>query len=170
MIQISVRDDIIEKAHQLKDEMPELKNSIRNNAGMLVGFIGELVVAEYLGTELQNTYDYDIIFHNVKIDVKTKEVGKKPGSNSTPKPHYECSISAYNTTQSCDMYVFVRVDLNKKIAWILGWRGKDEYFEQAIFRRRGDIDYSNNKAFDCDCYQMAIKDLRSLEPIKNRLT
>lgn len=166
MIEIQIDDATISAAKKLEAEMPQLRNSIRSNAGMLVGFVGELMVANFLEVDLQNTYDYDLIYHGVKFDVKTKEVGKAPGSNSTPKPYYECSVSAYNTTQGCDVYVFTRVDLKKQVGWILGWMDKARYFERATFRRKGELDRSNNKTFDCDCYQMEIGKLFQLDSVK----
>ena len=73
-------------------------------------------------------YNYDIVYKNIKYDVKTKRC------TSPPKSHYECSVAAYNTKQKCDRYAFVRIEwVNGKWgrAWVLGWLEHDEYFEKA---------------------------------------
>ena len=170
MIEVQIDDDTVAAAKKLEAEMPQLRNSIRNNAGMLVGFVGELIVANYLDVQLQNTYDYDLVYKGVKFDVKTKEVGKAPGSNSTPKPYYECSVSAYNATQGCDVYAFTRVDMKNRVGWILGWMDAERYFKRATFRRKGELDRSNNKTFDCDCYQLEIGKLFPLDSVKKHFS
>lgn len=170
MINIKFDNNTLQKAVELSHTIPsDIKNSIRDGEGTLVGFIGEILVSEYLGVNLQNTYDYDLVYRNVRIDVKSKEVGKNPKADPTPRPEYECSISAYNTKQQCHAYVFTRVDVGRQNAWILGWKGKNEYFEKYIFRHKGQIDPNSGRrqhTFPCDCYQMTIGELRSIESIK----
>ena len=165
IIEIKYDNDLMQRAFALSKTIPsDIKNSIRDGKGTLVGFIGELVVSDYLGVELSNTYDYDLVYKKVKIDVKSKEV------TTPPKPEYECSISAYNTKQNCDMYAFTRVDINRQTSWILGWMGKDEYFQKATFRRQGEVDPNSGRrkhTFPCDCYQIKIGDLRSLSAIRS---
>lgn len=85
-------------------EMGELKNSIMRGAGNFAGFLGEFLVHGLLGGDIINTVNYDIILADgLKIDVKTKQ------TTVEPKLNYDCSISAYNTKQQCDAYVFARV-------------------------------------------------------------
>ena len=88
----------------------------------------------------------------VNIDVKTKQC------TSAPKPHYECSVAAFNTRQKCQAYVFVRVC--NKDAWILGWESKKRYFQNSTFLRKGQIDRSNNFTVKADCYNMKIENLK----------
>lgn len=157
MIEINIPHKILQLAQKKADDLGALRNSIRSGAGNYVGFLGELVVCAYLGIHTQNTYDYDLVYKNVKFDVKTKEC------TSPPKPFYECSVAAYNTTQQCKAYVFTRICKDK--AWILGWKGKEEYYSQASFLQKGDIDPSNNFTVKADCYNLKISNLRSLEKI-----
>ena len=117
--QISITNKQIEKAKNLSEELGKLKNSITDGGHNIYGFLGELIVAEYLNTEQKNTYDYDMkLPSGLTIDVKTKRC------TSTPSPNYECSIAAYNTKQKCDVYVFTRILDNMKVGWILGYKTK----------------------------------------------
>lgn len=158
MIEIEFDDSLLNRAKEKSKEMGVLNNSIRSGEGNLVGFIGEIIVSEYLGVDLNNTYDYDLVYMNVKCDVKTKEC------TSPPKINYDCSIASYNTKQKCDAYIFVRVCGYK--AWILGWLSKKEYFEKSIFLRKGQKDPSNNFTVKANCYNVKIEKLRSIENIK----
>ena len=55
-------------------KLPLLNNSIRKGEGSLVAYIGEEVVKNVLKGEIKDTYDYDIVYKNTKVDVKTKEL------------------------------------------------------------------------------------------------
>ena len=102
-------------AKKLADELGELNNSITGGQGNLAGFVGEVVVAEIIEAEHNNTYDSDLTwFDNITIDVKTKR------TTVAPKDYYECSIAAYNTKQKCDLYAFCRVNANLDTLWFLG--------------------------------------------------
>ena len=109
MIELEVSSDQFVRARKKAIDMGRLANSITNGGGNLAGFIGEIVVTDYLKATEKNTYDYDIVDNlNNKIDVKTKRC------NSEPKSHYDCSIAEHGTKQKCDMYIFVRVLNNNK--------------------------------------------------------
>ena len=121
-----------------------------------------MIVAEYLGVEVSNTYDYDLIYHGAKIDVKTKEC------TSPPKDFYECSVAAYNTKQKCNAYVFTRIC--QDTCWILGWMPKQSYFEKATFLKKGQIDPSNNFVVRADCYNLPIIRLKDIDHLISILT
>ena len=73
--------------------------------------MGEIVVAEYYGWEIKNSdsinYDYDLIYKNHKIDVKTKN------RKVIPEENYFATVSDYNTKQICDYYFFVSISCEK---------------------------------------------------------
>lgn len=158
IIKLNTTPTQVMQAREKAEDMGRLNNSIRSGQGNMIGFLGEIVVCDYLGADSQNTYDYDLVHRGVKIDVKTKEC------TSPPLPHYECSVAAYNTFQACNAYVFVRVCL--PYAWILGWRGKEEYYSMARKLTKGQIDPSNNFTVKADCYNLPISDLRCITKIK----
>lgn len=171
---ISSYDDIIERvvttpimtaAHEKSMEMGTLRNSVTNGAGNLVGFVGEGLVHEYLQDQGQmcgwtNTYDYDLILEgDITIDVKSKRTG------FPPRLDYECSITAYNTKQKCDVYVFTRVRNDMTVGWILGFLPKSEYFDKATFMEKGTVDSSNGWKVKSDCYNVPINELRPIHEL-----
>jgi len=159
----------IARAKRMADELGELNNSITHGEGNAHGFLGEILVAEAIGAEHSNSFDYDLILPTKKgpitIDVKTKRCA------STPWPNYECSIADYNPDQQCEFYVFVRILENFEMAWIVGKIKKEDYYKKAVFRTKGQKDPNGLKGVDfhftADCYNLAIN---ALEPIKYHIT
>ena len=131
-------------------KLPLLNNSIRRGEGSLVAYIGEEVVKSVLCGEIKDTYDYDIVYQNIKVDVKTKE------RTVPPRPHYECSVADFNTKQNCDEYAFVSVLDTLKEAWYLGKISKPDFYKKAGFHRKGEVDRANNFTFKADCYNIPI--------------
>ena len=161
MIEIQITEQMKQRAWHKARQMGQLNNSITKGDGNIAGFLGEEVANNVIKGNINNTYDYDIIKNGVKYDVKTKRC------TSEPKPHYECSVAAYNTKQECDYYVFVRLEnVGGKWtrAWVLGHYEKKKYFKVARFLERGQKDGSNAFRVKADCYNMEIKKLKSLEP------
>ena len=131
-------------------KLPLLNNSIRRGEGSVVAYIGEEVVKSVLCGEIKDTYDYDIVYQNIKVDVKTKE------RTVPPRPHYECSVADFNTKQNCDEYAFVSVLDTLKEAWYLGKISKPDFYKKAVFHRKGEVDRANNFTFKADCYNIPI--------------
>jgi hypothetical protein len=157
MISMIISTEMIEAAKAASEAMGKLRNSITSGEGNLAGFIGEEMVASFLGAKRDNTYDYDLIFNGIKIDVKTKR------TTVVPQDHYECSVADFNTKQNCDWYVFTRVANDASRGWILGFLPKAEFYERAAFRKAGELDTANNFVFKADCYNIPISMLRELE-------
>ena len=153
MIKVEITEDMIAAANNKAIEMGKLNNSILNGAGNIAGFIGEQISLKVLGGQWNNTYDYDIMVGDKRIDVKTKQ------TTVTPLPHYECSIAAFNVKQKCDAYAFVRVLKDLSTGWFLGVLDKDAYFNAATFMKKGDVDPSNNFIVRADCYNLRIDKL-----------
>lgn len=160
MIEIEITSDMIDQARIRSDQLGELKNSVTRGKGNMTGFLGELVANQFIGGEIKNTYDYDILLEDgTTIDVKSKSC------NSPPKPHFECSISDYNTKQKCDKYLFVRVLKDHSKAWILGWIDKNAYYEKSDFYEQGQMDRSNGWRAKCDCWNLKIQELDQLDEV-----
>lgn len=159
MIEVKIPYPLRRKATSLAKKMPKLRNSISRNKKVVYGCIGELIVSDYFKVNLRNTYDFDLIKKNKKIDVKTKTC------SSIPKPEYECSISAANTKQECDYYLFVRVHDDMKTGWILGGISKKNFFKKARFCKEGEIDPKSRIRwrFKADCYNLEISELIPIE-------
>jgi len=154
MIEIDITKDMIEQCKAKAQDIGRLKNSITKGQGNLAGIVGEYVTHQHLkDSEWQNTYDYDLIENNKKIDVKTKRCSSKPRDN------YDCSVAETSLHQGPDEYIFVRIlnDLSK--AWILGRMGRDAFFKKAKHMKKGQVDKSNNFTVHANCYNLQIKEL-----------
>ena len=133
--------------------MGKLHNSILRGKGNMSGFIGEQIAFQILDGKWDNTFDYDLVVNDKKVDVKTKQTSVKP------LPHYECSIAKLNTKQKCDAYAFVRILNDFSKGWYLGVLTKEDYYDKATFLRKGDVDPSNNYTVKADCYNVRIDEL-----------
>ena len=157
MIEIDITKDMIEQCKAKAQDIGRLKNSITKGQGNLAGIVGEYIVHKYLkASEWQNTYDYDLIENNKKIDVKTKR------SNYEPRDDFRVAVASTSLHQNCDEYIFVFIltDLGK--AWIAGKKSKEEYFNNATKMIKGQVDPFNNFKVRADCYNLQIKELDTL--------
>lgn len=82
-----------------------------------------------------------------------------------PLISYDCSISSYNTKQNCDVYVFTRVQKDFSRGWILGYMNKNEYFDKAVYLKKGEIDNSNNFTVKSNCYNIKISELYDINEL-----
>ena len=163
MIEVEITKDMLKRAKKRSKAMGIINNSITGGQGNIAGFLGEEVVNDLINGQIDDQYDYDIIKGDLKIDVKTKRC------TSPPRPFYECSIAKTSDHQRCDLYIFVRIEWHKnkpnewKTAWILGSMNRDEYFSQATFLNKGDVDPSNNFKVKADCFNLKISELNELD-------
>ena len=158
MKEILITEEMIKNATNKAKEMGKLNNSITKGQGNIAGFIGEEIVLNYIDAERINSYDYDLqLSDGRKIDVKTKRTTVKPRTN------YDCSVASFNTKQKCDLYIFCRVLNDMSKGWILGYKDKEKYFNQARFMKKNQIDPANNFRVKADCYNVAIQDLESID-------
>lgn len=162
MVEVKIQKEWVERAKEKAEEMGVLKHSFMKGTGNVIGFLGEIVVANYLKAEIENTYDYDLIKNQIKIDVKSKRC------TSVPKLNYECSVAAYNTKQKCDYYVFTRILDSLDTAWICGIIKKNDFFKSACFYKKGYTDTSNMMTFKEDTYNLRIYDLIDFKKLKNK--
>jgi len=163
MVEIKIRPQLKRAALEEAEKMGSLKKSITGGAGNAAGFVGERIVANYLGIKKANTYQYDLITKKEKTyDVKTKRCKSKPLLD------YTVSVCALNTKQNCDAYIFVRVNNELTTAWILGYMPKKQFYKKAKFCKKGEIDPDSNYnwQFKEDCYNMYIKDLKNINNLR----
>lgn len=156
MYRVEIKPEWLEQAKMESKELGVLRNSITEGEGNLAGYLGEVILSHITEAEIQRTYQYDIVYDGWKIDVKTKRC------TSVPQPEYFCSVAAYNTTQECDYYTFVRVLEGFKVAWLLGTIAKADFFKRAMFGKKGQIDPTSTLGwtFKADCYNLPIAELK----------
>tara|TARA_R110000868_G_scaffold282190_1_gene542406 strand:+ start:224 stop:709 length:486 start_codon:yes stop_codon:yes gene_type:complete len=157
---IKISKEQIERAKKLYP-FKELKGSITKGKSNIYGALGEVIIYDInkkngLNVDFNSTYDYDLIIENYKVDVKTKR------TTVIPKPNYLCSISAFNTRQKCDFYFFLRINENLKECYLLGYKKKTDFFNHAIFNKKGSLDV-NGWVFKDDCYNLKIEMLNEFK-------
>jgi len=157
MIQVKITPSIISRAKKKAATVGNLQGSITGSLSHVVGAIGEIIVADAIGANESNTYDYDLVRDGERIDVKTKRC------NTRPFPHYDCSVAAHGTNQNCDSYVFVRILTDTSRAWILGSIPKQDFYTKATKYKRGDVDPANGFTFKADCYNLPISELSDVQ-------
>ena len=157
MIQVKITPSIISRAKKKAATVGNLQGSITGSLSHVVGAIGEIIVADVMGADESNTYDYDLVRDGERIDVKTKRC------NTRPFPHYDCSVAAHGTNQNCDSYVFVRILTDTSRAWILGSIPKPDFYTRATKYKRGDVDPANGFIFKADCYNLPISELSDVK-------
>jgi hypothetical protein len=163
MIKVSLTDGDFEYAKRCSDEMGALRNSITFGDGNMAGFLGEAAAARFLGADIVHTHDYDLEYNGMTIDVKTKRTTREFVNRG-----FEASIAAINNRQKCDAYVFVRVNIERRVAWLCGWKGKLDYFIDARFVAAGSMDGSNGWRASADCLNMKYSDLNDMETLRCR--
>ena len=153
MIEIPLSEEMRELATIKADELGQLRNSIRKGKGNKVGFLGEIAVAYFFNGDLENTYDYDVLAHDCKMEVKTKE------TTVVPRPDYEGSVATCNLKQRCDIYVFTRVMKDLETCWICGMIRNDEFLSKARKLTKGQKDGSNGFTVKQNCMNMYYSDM-----------
>tara|TARA_B100000745_G_scaffold239653_1_gene162322 strand:+ start:2092 stop:2622 length:531 start_codon:yes stop_codon:yes gene_type:complete len=165
-IKVNISKEMIEIAQLHAEEVKEKKkvdpHSIRKGGGTVAGSLGELIVGlVYKDWDWNNSYDYDFTCNGISIDVKTKD------RTIRPQLSFDASVSAYNTKQNCDLYMFVSITRDKETnqyihGYIMGAIPKVDYFEKSKFWREGEIDTSNDWRASCDCYNIQYKELEHI--------
>lgn len=161
MITFRPTKDQIRRAIKLYS-FDELNGSITKGSSNKYGALGEIIVIDFLNTVFicrhVGNYNYDILASGLTIEVKTKRTTVKP------QDHYYCSISAFNTKQECNYYIFCRVREDFSEAYILGYLSKKEFFNKAVYKRKGDLD-TDGFVFKDDCYNVPIGELKDIRKL-----
>jgi len=156
IIELNITDEQVDRVNA-QYPFYNLKNSITKGKSQVYGSLGEIVVIDHfwrLGVKAESTYDYDLTIADRTVDVKTKRTTVKPRGN------YLCGIPASSTHQKCDYYFFVRILEDMTKAFLLGYYSRKKYFEDATFKKKGEVDV-NGFVFKDDCYNLEIAKLKS---------
>ena len=162
MIEIPITPDMLKLAQAKAQELGHLRNSIKRGKGNIDGFVGEVAANALFQGDWSNTYDFDLTYKGYTIDVKTKLTTVKP------RDDYEASVADFNTTQQCDFYVFCRVLKGHSVAWLCGIVPKCDFYANARFMTKGQVDGSNNFVVKADCYNMVHYDMPLPVAVVNR--
>ena len=66
MIEVKITPQMKKRAWSKARKMGKLRNSITRGQGNIAGFLGEEVANELIKGQVNNTYDYDILYKNIK--------------------------------------------------------------------------------------------------------
>jgi len=176
MRKLKFNQSMIDEAVKKAKNLGSINNSITSGGGNLAGYLAEIALAEDLQCnnvscdEGSEKYNYDLIKNDLKIDVKTKR------RTVDPKPSYEVSIAETSKHQKADTYAFISITFKEKRGkgrsatyhgvesiWLCGFMPKKEYFEQAKFWKKGDVDPSNGFTVHANMYNMPISRLKDTE-------
>jgi hypothetical protein len=83
-----------------------------------------------------------------------------------PEPHFDCSVSDYNTKQKCDNYIFTRVLGDYSKGWVLGWIKKEDFFKKATLVYQGQLDRESGRRAKSDTWNLAISELNSISDLE----
>lgn len=165
MIHAQINADQLDRARRLYP-FKSLKGSITKGKSNIYGAIGEILIwDQYKDTcQYAGKFDYDLIIGGQTVDVKTKK------TTVVPKDHYFCSIADPDRNQDptkqqhCDWYCFARAHENLIDAWILGWIRPVDFFANATYYQKGDIDPSSpfEWTFRENCWNLPISSLGEL--------
>lgn len=135
-----------------------LNNSITEGESQIYGALGEVIAIEFLQSLNKNVqyvgcYDYDLEINGKKIDVKTIKTDKEPTND------FNANISAYNTRQQTDFYLWCSVSESMQYGYIIGYLEKDEFYRIAELKKKGEIDFGS-WVFKSDTYTTKIKNVK----------
>jgi len=151
MIKMPISDIDMMTAKSRSDLMGVLASSRTQGKGNLVGFVGEALTERYTSGRLVQSFDFDILIGDLRVDVKTKSC------SSEPKAHYLCSVMSYQLKNECDGYVFARVNLAARDGWLLGYIPKADLLSRGFFAKKGSPD--GRFTFTEDCWNIQISNL-----------
>ena len=165
IIEVSFTEGMVVRAKEKAESLGKINNSILKGKGNFAGYLGEEIVAAHIKADIisndegEEKYNHDLVLNEEKIEVKTKR------RTVPPKDFYDASVAKTSRHQNPDSYVFVSIQFEGSEpvkAWICGSKKATEYFEQAVFYAKGDVDPSNGWKVSTDCYNLPYKDLDSL--------
>ena len=144
MLQLPFDNEMIRAATEWAENLGGIYNSITKGDGNYAGRLGELALAKHLGVEVKDHKDYDLIYNDSKVEVKTKRRATKP------KPNYTVNIASTSRHQKPDTYAFLSVEYSDRDSggnysdllkiWLCGYKSADQFFEEAEFWPKGTPD------------------------------
>lgn len=137
-------------------KMGVLDGSVKKGGGNKTGFLGEFAFLEAFGGERHHDYEYDIMYDDTKVEVKTKK------RTVDPQPHYQADIFDLNTEQECDIYYFVSINSETNTVWMCGYLTPDEFYERATFMEKGERNHGNGHVYQEDCWVLPYTELKKL--------
>ena len=112
--------------------------------GSFAGRLGELALSKYLGTDIADNKDYDMVVDGKKLEVKTKQRAVKP------RPDYIVQVAVYSKHQRPDAYAFLSLQYGDRDSggkyvdpqhlWLCGFKTTEDYFSESELWPKGYVD------------------------------
>lgn len=177
IISIPWDDGMVSRAQAKAKNLGSINNSILSGGGNAAGYLGEEVVASYIGAKIvscnkgDEKYNYDIWTEDGRrIEVKTKR------RTVAPLDYYDVSVAKTSAHQKTDLYIFVSIEFENmstkngkrvyrgiKNVWIVGQAEPDDYFAKAKIWKAGDVDLRNGFVTHVDMYNLPISEINPLD-------
>jgi len=159
MITYRVNENILRKAitRTFEDgsEASTNKNNINGNVSKFRGYVGEEIMLEYWsGADHVNTPNYDLIYKNTKVEIKTRM------TSVVPFPEMVVNIGAHRL-QKTDVYLFLFLNYDYRECYIAGTIKKDTFLQHAELKNKGDK-HVNGEYYN-DTFILPIKYLKPLK-------
>ena len=170
MIEVLINDNIVKYAKEklLKVESSTSKGLSKfgsERQRILVGYIGEKIIMDYLGIKKDSdTYDFDLVSNKGKrLEVKTVSCKFKP------REDYLCTVNSHNLNgvhkQDADYYIFLRILNDFSKGWILGYIRCEDFFKIGTFVPKGS-DFGKFKFIKANATVLEIKKLCKIKKNK----
>ena len=141
MIEVNIAKEIISYAERklkgVSKESAVLSKFGSERDRILVGYIGEKIIMNYLNIEKDvDDFEFDLLSNKGKrLEVKTITCKFKP------KTHYWCTVNSHDLDgihkQKADYYIFLRILNDFTKGWILGWISCDNFFQKGTVVKKG---------------------------------
>lgn len=143
-------------------------NSMAGRPGLAVGIQSEKETIKFLPPPLDYVatwnYEYDIIWRNLRIDVKSLETSRRyciplDDLADIPKRQYD--------QHACDVYLMTRVNVSLRTCWLMGWIFKENLLDRGKGRlqvkdSKNEINNTNDFTYGEDTY---VIEYGKLEPM-----
>lgn len=101
-----------------------------------IGYLGEEIVARWLGVPIADDPEYDMIYNGMKVEVKT--IGP---CKFRPPPDFLATVNSPlpegMRPQTASIYVFTRVHDSYEKAWLVGWARCATFFLRGTYYPKG---------------------------------
>ena len=107
MKELEFNNEMIKRATDWAENLGGIYNSITSGDGNFAGRLGELAFANYIGEEVEDNKDFDVVHNGEKLEVKTKRRAV------APLHYYEGSVAMTSEHQRPDRYVFMSLQFER---------------------------------------------------------
>ena len=132
--EIRVYEETLRRGLEWSQYIQVTPRSFNNGQRIVVGTIGEAIFHQMLPGatySAKNNWDYDFLFCDLRVDVKTSLVRRRPTS------HYEVGVFKDPNKQNVDYFAYFALLNDFKTAWFLGAISREAFAGLCEYRPAG---------------------------------